>query len=122
MKALRSLLYAAIGLAVLIGFRAMLATELVRSREAEIGHARRNAENLALALEGQARATVQRIDQVLVEARYRLQPLFAGGVPTDAAALSGAVTADLTRWLGMIPEAQSLRVSGSDGSFVFDAS
>src|SRR4051812_18264025 len=110
MKALRSLLYAAIGLAVLIGFCAMLATELVRSREAEIGHAGRNAENLALALEGQARATVQRIDQVLVEARYRLQPLFADGVPADAA-LSGAVTADLTRWLGMIPEAQSLRVS-----------
>ncbi|MBP2314947.1 bifunctional diguanylate cyclase/phosphodiesterase [Azospirillum soli] len=120
----RPLLYAAVALAVLAGFCAVLGIELIRSHASEQAYARRHAENLVLALEGHVRATVRRIDQVLLETQYRLQERFPDGLPSGTVAtdLFAEVNADLARMLAYIPESQSLRVADAKGIFVFDAS
>ena len=120
----RPLLYAAVALAVLAGFCAVLGIELIRSHASEQAYARRHAENLVLALEGHVRATVRRVDQVLLETQHRLQERFPDGLPpgTVATDLFAGVNADLARMLAYIPESQSLRVADAKGIFVFDAS
>ncbi len=120
----RPLLYAAVALAVLVGFCAVLGIELIRSHASEQAYARRHAENLVLALEGHVRATVRRIDQVLLETQHRLQERFPDGLPagTVTADLFAEINADLARMLAYIPESQSLRVADAKGLFVFDAS
>ena len=115
----RQFVFVVIAVLALTGFCALLGFELKHSYDGELAYARRNVENLAFTLEGQTRATVEKIDIVLREVQYRLQKDYPQGLPQVKGAV---VNEELARLLASIPESQSLRVANAQGNFVFDAS
>jgi len=114
----RQFVYVVIALLALAGFCALLGLELKHSYDTEISFARRNVENLAVTLEGQARGSVDKIDIVLQEAQHLLATRLGGSLSN---ADTAAINQELKRLLGRIPESQSLRVADAQGVFRFDA-
>lgn len=105
-----------IGLVALVIYLAIVVLVLYRSYNRELDFVSRNQQNLAIVLERQAMATVDKIDTVLLASRMRLAaPL--PGEPQDAESINNT----LRSYLALISESQSLRVANTEGRFIYDA-
>jgi diguanylate cyclase (GGDEF)-like protein/PAS domain S-box-containing protein len=113
----RRMLMIALGIAAFLTYVLLGAIGLEHSYDREIEFVQRSQENLAYVLEAHAHSTVEKVDTVLLASQLRLSGALKGE-PQDAA----TVNATLARYLGLIGESQSLRISDRDGHFIFDAS
>lgn len=112
----RQRLYYLFSIFVLIGFLVLLTYETVKSYGEELAIARQNAISQTRLLEGQVRATTEKID-VALQGVVRHYPQ---GLPLKAS--RPQVNEHLKQVLTAIPESQSLRMVDAAGNFVFDAS
>ncbi|MDR3371259.1 MAG: EAL domain-containing protein [Rhodoferax sp.] len=111
------MLMIALGIAAFLTYVFLGAIGLKHTYDREIEFIQRSQENLANVLESHARSTVDKVDTVLLASQLRLNGVLAGE-PQDAT----AINATLSRYLGLIGESQSLRISDQNGHFIFDAS
>lgn len=106
----------ALGALALLTYIGLMSWGLKQSHDREFELAQNSQENLAKVLESHAAATVEKVDTVLLATQLRLSEGLQGE-RNDPQAIDAA----LAKYLGQIPESQSLRVANAEGAFIYDA-
>lgn len=110
--------YGFVVLVVYVAYAAVLITELVESRQQALHYAGVESLNQVRSLDENLDGSLERVDTILKELRFQVEPLMQASRPPRAE----DVNALLARFLAYLPDSQSLRIAGADGYFRYDAS
>ncbi|MDD2926243.1 EAL domain-containing protein [Rhodoferax sp.] len=113
----RRLVVVALGVVALGTYIGLGLIGLKQSYDRELEFVHRSQDNFAKVLEEHARSSIEKIDTVLMASQLRLNAAFAGEA-MDLVTINAA----LAKYLGLIGESQSLRVTDKNGRFIYDAS
>ena len=110
--------YGFVVLVIYAAYAAVLVAELVESRQQALHYAGMESLNQVRSLDENLDGSIERVDTLLKELRFQVEPQLQSGRPPRAE----VVNALLARFLAYLPESQSLRIAGPDGHFLYDAS